>query len=167
MDVDSNKVILKALAEIRREQVLATKANPQTADLYDNAFVHAIMHRIYPIDHEDPGFKDTLVDILNSFPFYETYGVGRDQVKEIAELLDEKWRNEEKITFYDLEQPYRYGHRDWHGKDPRWDLINICRYFYLNRWFDERFWNEFMSSCPSEAHDITNEWDRSEIVDWI
>jgi len=164
MDVDHAQVILKALAEIRRGQILATKASAQTADLYDNAFVYAIMHRIYPVRHEDPGSSHDPANILDSLPFYRAYEVGREQVQEVADLVDERWRNREKITFYDLEDRYQSG---WAGKELRSDLINICRYFYLLRWFDEPFWNEFMSYCPGEAHDLTCEWERSEIVDWI
>src|SRR5258705_9191149 len=49
MEVNYSKVILKALAEIRRRQIMAAKFNPQTADMYPDALVHAIMHSIYPI----------------------------------------------------------------------------------------------------------------------
>lgn len=163
MDVDHDQIVLKALAEIRRGQILATKANPQTADLYDNAFVHAVMHRIYPVRHEEPSPSDSPAVASTALPFYETYGVGREQVQEVAELLDEKWRNKEKVTFYDLEDTYQ---NSWAGRGVREDLINICRYFYLVEWFDEPFWNELMSWCPAEAHGVTSEWDRSEIIYW-
>jgi hypothetical protein len=115
---------------------------------------------------EHIGFKDNLFDILGSLPFYETYDVGFELVKEIAELLDKKWRDNEKITFYDVENPYKLGGQHWNGKDVRVDLINICRYFYLSNMFDEDFWKEFMSNSPSEASYVTSEWSRDEIADW-
>jgi hypothetical protein len=166
MEVNYSKVILKALAEVRRRQIVATKFNPQTEDMYSNAFVHAVMHSVYPMTEEHIGFKDDLVDIVDSLPFYETYDVGFELVKEIAELLDKKWLNKEKITFYDIEGPYKLGGEHWNGKDVREDLINICRYFYLSHMFDKKFWNEFMSDSPSEASGVTAEWNRDEIAGW-
>ena len=50
MEVNYSKVILKALAEVRRRQIVATKFNPQTEDMYPNAFVHAVMHSVYPMN---------------------------------------------------------------------------------------------------------------------
>jgi hypothetical protein len=49
MDVNYSKVILKALAEVRRRQIIATKFNPQTENMYSDAFAHAVMHSIYPM----------------------------------------------------------------------------------------------------------------------
>jgi hypothetical protein len=167
MSVDYHKVILKALAQIRRTQVLATKYNPQTEALFSHAFAYAIMHSVYPLHDEDPGFTTEREAILDIFPYYETYVVSREQVNEVAELLDEKWRAEERITFYDLEEPYKYGGKSWSGNDARMDLIHTCRYFYLRGMFDDEFWQGFMSDCPTEAHGIIDEWDRSAISDWM
>ena len=166
MESADSKVILKALAEIRRRQILATKFNPQTEDMYDNSFVHAVMHRIYPIQHEHPGFEEDPNAILASLPFHETYNAGFELVTQIAKLLDEKWLKKEKITFYDVEGPYRLGNEHWPGTDVRENLTNMCRYFYLSHMFDTDFWNEFMSDAPSEASDVTSEWSRQEIADW-
>jgi hypothetical protein len=44
MESSDSKIILRAMADIRRRHIVATKANPATGDLYDNAFVHAILH---------------------------------------------------------------------------------------------------------------------------
>lgn len=74
--------------------------------------------------------------------------------------------NKEKITFYDVEGPYRLGDQHWPGTDVRENLINMCRYFYLAHMFDAAFWSEFMSNAPSEASDVTSEWSRQEIADW-
>jgi hypothetical protein len=73
MESTDSNVILKAMAEIRRRQIIATKFNPQTEDMYDNSFVHAVMPSIYPFKHEHSGLNDNLADILNAFPFHETY----------------------------------------------------------------------------------------------
>jgi antitoxin MazE len=164
MEVNYSKVVLKALAEVRRRQIVATKFNPQTENIYSDAFVHAVMHSVYPMNEEHLGFKDNLSEILDSLPFYETYDVSFELVKEIAEMLDKKWLNKEKITFYDVESPYRLSGEHWKGKDARMDLINICRYLYLSHMFDKDFWKEFMSESPSEASDVTSEWSRDELA---
>jgi hypothetical protein len=91
VEIDYNKVFLKALAEIRRHQIIATKANPQTEDVFPNAFVHAIIHSVCPVFDEQVGFTDGQASLLYTFPFHETYDVPHDLVKEIAELLDGKW----------------------------------------------------------------------------
>lgn len=91
MDSLDSKVILKALAEIRRRQIIATKFNPETEQMYDNSFAHAVMHSIYPIKHEHPGLERNSPEILARFPYYETYDAGFEIVQEIAELLDKKW----------------------------------------------------------------------------
>jgi hypothetical protein len=154
MDQDYGKVILKALAEIRRNQILAAKFNPATEDMYSDAFAHAVLHRIYPFQDEGVGFMSETSEILNVLPFYEAYDVGRELVEEIAELLHEKWRAKKKITFYDVEGPYKLEGQPWKGVDARTDLINICRYFYLAHMFDDKFWKVFMSDAPSEAGDM-------------
>jgi antitoxin MazE len=166
MESSDSKIILRAMADIRRRQIVSTKANPATEDLYDNSFVHAILHSIYPIRHEHPELKEDVMEILDSFPFYETYDAGFELVESIAKLMDEKWLKKEKITFYDIEGPYKLGGEHWPGTDVRVNLINICRYFYLCHMFDAEFWKEFMSDAPSEASDVTSEWSRQELVDW-
>lgn len=165
--MQKDEIILKALAEIRRGQILATKANPQTEDLYTNAYVHAIMHSVCPIFEEEVGFAENTDERLNLFPFYETYDVPHHLVQEISELMDVKWRDKDKITFYDIEEQYGLGDKHWFGKVLRVDLINICRYFYLRGMFDEEFWKQFMSDRPSEASSVTNQWSREEIVLWV
>lgn len=164
MDVNYGKVILKALAEVRRRQIVATKFNPQTEELYSDAYVYAVQNSVYPINEEHVGFEDGLSEILDSLPFHETYDVGFELVKEIAGLLDKKWLAKEKITFYDVESPYRLHGEHWKGKDVRMDLINMCRYFYLSNMFDKEFWRQFMSESPAEASGVTDEWNRDELA---
>ena len=165
--MQKDTIILKALAEIRRGQILSTKANPQTADLYTDAYAHAIMHSVCPIFEEEIGFAESTDEKLNLFPFYETYDVPHNLVQEIAELINPKWLNKEQVTFYNIEEQYDVGGKQWPGKVLRVDLINICRYFYLRNMFDEEFWKQFMSDCPSEASSVTDLWSREEIVLWV
>jgi antitoxin MazE len=164
MSIDYSKIILKALAENRRRQIIATHYNPQTADLYTDAFVYAVAHSVCPIFEEYPGYRTERADILEVLPFHETYEAGYALVKQIYDLLDKAQLNKEKITFYDVESPYRLSGEHWAGLDIRGDLINICRYFFLSDSFDKEFWTAFMSSAPVEASGITEKWSRDELA---
>lgn len=158
--------VLLALADIRRTQIAAIKANPATADLYSDAFVHAVLHSVYPAYHEDvAGTGLERSDALRLFPFHDTYDVPEETVLEIGSLLDTRWMAREPITFRDLEK--MYADRRWPGTHLRNDLINICRYFFLRRMFDgDDFWRTFMRDAPSQAQDITREWSRDELLTW-
>lgn len=166
MNADT-QLILKALLDIRRGQILAIKANPATEDLYTNAFVHAIMHSVCPIFDEEFGFAETESERLSLLPFYSSYDVPHNTVEKISNLLQKKRSKKEKLTFNDVEEPYTLGDEHWPGKDHRNDLINICRYFYLRKMFDAEFWEEFMSNAPTQASEITAKWNRTEIITWI
>ncbi|HEX7315882.1 MAG TPA: hypothetical protein VF297_18340 [Pyrinomonadaceae bacterium] len=165
MDIDNSRIILKALAENRRRQIIATHYNPQTADLYTDAFVYAVAHSVCPIFEEYPGYRTERADILEVLPFHETYEVSYALVKQIHDQLDKAQLNKEKITYYDVEGPYKLGSEHWPGLDVRGDLINICRYFFLSGSFDKEFWTGFMSDAPVEASGITKEWSRDELAD--
>lgn len=94
-------------------------------------------------------------------PYKETFTIGEQQIDELAKLLDDKWVQKEKISFYQLEDHYKI-----HGSGrpgPEWDrgsLINACHYFYLMDWFDEEFWKGLVghSDCPTESHSITRQF---------
>ena len=158
--------VLRALAEIRRSQIVAIKGNPATADLYPDAFVHAILHSVCPAYHEDvAGTGLAREEALRLFPFRETYDVPEETVLEIGSLLDARWMAKEAVTFRELEK--LYSERPWPGTNLRNDLINICRYFFLRRMFDgDDFWRTFMKEAPSQALDITRDWNRDELVIW-
>lgn len=152
-------ILLRGLAEIRRHQIIQSKFNQETKNLYSDAYVYAIANSIYPYEHEQLGSETDKEKILLYFPFYETYKVSYDQVKNVAELLDNKWKKE-SITFYELEAHYS---GTWEGS-MRADLIDICRYLYLCRYFDQPFWDHFLSDRPTEANSIAQEYlDLSEL----
>jgi antitoxin MazE len=155
-----SEVILKALAEIRRGQIVATKANPQTKKVYTHAFVYAVRHSVYPIFEENVDPAASAAENRRRLPFYDTYDVPHDTVKEIAELLDKQFSDKGKITFRDVEDAYTGGREHWNGKSVRVDLVHICRYFYLQGMFNKQFWKQFLSDCPAEAGGITSSWKR-------
>ena len=156
--------VLRALADIRRSQIVAIKANAATEDLYSDAFVHAVLHSVYPAYHEDvTGTGLARDEALRLFPFHDTYDVPEETVLEIGGFLDARWMAKEAITFRDLEK--LYSDRSWPGTNLRNDLINICRYLFLRRMLDgDNFWRNFMKDAPSQALDITREWSRDELV---
>jgi hypothetical protein len=169
MEVDYNRVVLRALLEMRRHQVLTAKLNPSTEAMYPNAYTYALLHRVCPAFDNQPETWDEAEQsaaLLYRFPFDEVYDVPRAQVVEVAELLDEKVGAKEKITYSDLERMYQGSGMKWESGHVRPQLITVCRYLFLHGMFDEVFWQHFTSNRPSEASDITRDWNNSEINDW-
>lgn len=157
--------VLQALAEIRRHQILAAKANPATQDLYSDAYVHAILHSVCPAFHEDPAeFGIDSDGATTRLPFQDTYEVPARTVLEIASFLDERSMAGETVTYRDLESRYRDA--AWPGTYLRNDLINICRYLFLRSMLGPEFWRAFLVDAPTEALDIGRKWTRDELVMW-
>ena len=145
-----DNIMLKALAEIRKLQIVAAKSNPNTANFYDDDFVYAVVNSLHPIFH------------VENDPFASAYEIEKEKVESVLKILDTKWLQKEKITFYDLETIYSSDGRRW--RCLRVDLINICRYAFLGRRFDTEFWEQLLSWCPSEAHGLTNAWSDDDLV---
>jgi hypothetical protein len=163
--MESDKTVLRALAEIRRRQILAIKLNPQTKDVYSNEYVFAVIRSIYPLYHEHVGFLENKDDIIASLPFFDTYDISREQVEEVADLLSEG-HNGESISFYSLESHF-YNKPEWNKKwrTFRIDLIYVCRYIYLSEAFDnDDIWKGLLSSAPSEAKNFKKKWSSSELL---
>jgi len=162
MSDETLQILLAALADIRRLQIVEMKLSPHTESVHSDAYVYAIQHSIYPIN--DEASLDRGEHSLLRKPFQQSYSVPFEQVHEVAKLLDEKWRTREKITFYDVETPYRTSEKNWRGGNPRSDLIHICRYLFLSDLFDQEFWTQFMSDHPVEASHVTDPWTRGELL---
>ena len=158
-NIERHSILLHALAEIRNQQIIQTKFNHETKSIYSDAYVYAIARSIYPYEDEQLGFEKDKNKILLYYPFYETYRVSYEQVKDVAELLDNKWLAKENITFYALENHYS---RTWEGST-RVNLMNICRYLYLSNYFDKPFWKKFLQDSPSEANSLDKDFDVSEL----
>jgi antitoxin MazE len=162
--MDDTKVILRALGEIRRLAVAQAASQPQRKNLFPRPHVYAVLHRIYPIFDESRGLLTEADEVLYALPFSESYDVGYEKVKEVADLLDSKWIGHEPITFYQLENPYRFGEKPWGGLNIRKELVSICRYLFLHGSFDNDFWTAFMSNTPQEAETITDPWSDDELI---
>lgn len=161
--MEPHNLILKALAEIRRRQILSIKLNPQTADLYPNAYAFAVSRSIYPLYHEQVGFLDNRDDILQKLPFIETYDITREQVDEVVTQMDEAQKNGQHIAFRTIENTF-YNRSEWNKpwRNLRVDLIDVCRYLFLSDAFSD-IWDEFLDGAPSEAKPLRRAWNSDEL----
>jgi antitoxin MazE len=162
--MDDSKVVLRALGEIRRLAIVQAASQPQRKHLFPRPHVYAIIHRIYPLLDENRGILTDRNDILFALPFTESYDVPYEFVKEVYDLLDTIWIGHQEITFYQLENPYRFGDRNLGTANLRKDLIAVCRYLYLHNSFDFEFWEAFMANSPQEAAVISEPWSDEELL---
>jgi len=162
--MDDSKVILRALGEIRRLAIVQAASQPQRKHLFPRPHVYAIIHRIYPLLDESRGVLSERDDILLALPFTESYDVSYEFIKEVYDLLDSVWVSHQEITFYQLENPYRFGDKNLGIANLRKDLVAIARYLYLHNSFDNEFWEQFMSNAPQEASVITEPWSDEELL---
>lgn len=119
-------------------------------DECDRGLGFAWSSRIYPFFHE---YRSTEA-------FAEEFIVSREQVKAIIEHIDKQWLAKESFTFYELEQ--KFGDR-WsgNGKIDRGKLIDVCRYAFLSRRFDQSLWQALTveGSGPVESQGLADEFD--------
>ena len=133
---------LAAIYQSMRLQVLTLEDNYVPGYGTDSSYKFAWDNEVYPFYHQGVRFHE---------PFETEFSVSGNQVKEIAELLDSKWLEKEKITFYELEELYeKYG-----SYLDREKLVDICQYLHLKRKFNDDFWKGFLSDSPLEASCIT------------
>lgn len=163
MDKNLSSVLLHALAQIRRQQIVEAKLNLHVRDIYPDSYAYAVANSVCPFQHEDAGLLEHHNRLDEQFPFRSTYAVTYEQIVELATLLDTHWRQGTTITFYAVEDHYRSAGRRWTGPSLRMDLIHCCRYMYLCRLFDENFWTQFVSNAPVEANDLNRAFDPEEL----
>jgi hypothetical protein len=161
--MEPHNVILKALHELRRRQILAIKLNPQTRDLYPDSYAFAISKSIYPLYHEHVGFLENRDDILQKLPFIETYDISREQVDEVVTQLDEAQKNGQRISFRTIENGF-YNRPEWNKpwRNLRVDLSDVCRYLFLSDAFSD-IWDEFLDGAPSEVKPLKRAWTSDEL----
>lgn len=140
-----NDLALEGLFQVVRLQILTPKDYRVPGYGTDASYKFAWDEEVYPYFHEGVTFH---------IPFEKMFKTSGKQVKEIAEFLDDKWMEKEKITFYQLEDKYGRHGEDWH----RSKLIDICQYLCLKGMFGKDFWTEFSSDAPTEASGIISEY---------
>ena len=135
----------EACFQIMRFKIMSAALDPHTGPRLSDAYVFAWDESVYP-NHSGGGFHR---------PFANSFRVTKGMAEELSTFLDEQWRNGTVPTFYDLEDRYR-----GKSKFDRMELVNACRYFYLESLFDAAFWKQLMVNHPSEASHILDKYDR-------
>lgn len=124
---------------------------------FSDAYLHAWESGVYPL----MGDTDGSVPRKAHEPYAKFFTTSKDKVEFLLKRLDDAWRKKEGLTFYDLEDELGVRSFSSGGWD-RCDLINICRYLYLDGCFDKNFWATLIENgkCPSEALSLTSELER-------
>jgi len=148
MNTDSIKIdnmqVLRALLDVKRQQIVLAKRTDHTATLVEDSYAFAMDHRICPIFHID-----------DADPFDGAYTVGKVFVTDVVTYCDKKWLAGEPLSFYDLEARF--------GRDSRMELIFTLRYAALNGRFDTGFYRGLSANCPTEAHGLNDPFSVAEV----
>lgn len=153
---DLNQQIMNAMYTQQRLQVLSLGVHH---DEFSDAYLYAWYEGVYPF------FEDTdgSVQRMPHEHYQSQFLVSREKVDELSEYLDECWLKGNVPTFYELEDHYEVRHSttEW----TRGDLIDICRYLFLRRSWDDAFWSKLLTPMqhPSEAGSLTRKFDRKDI----
>lgn len=97
-------------------------------------------------------------------PFFIT---SKEKVEFLLTRLDNAWRKKEQISFYHLED--ELGVKSFNSKGwDRGNLIDICRYLYLDGCFDESFWSMLLENgkCPAEALGVASTFNRDTEIEF-
>ncbi len=93
------------------------------------AYKFALKRHIYPVlDEVSPWFRTMMMG----------FDVDREQIVSLITYLNRQWVTGQTISFYYLERHALY--YTSRGKLSRPDLIYACRYLFLHRLYDEKFW---------------------------
>ena len=119
---------------INKKNIINEKLKNREKSQYSDSFAFAIANDIFPIC--EPYF-----DVFEN----ETFRIKKEIISDIYIFMQNKFDNKEKVTFdeikFNIEGNSLYKSRDI--------LIDICRYFYLSKKFDENFWDYFINGCRS------------------
>lgn len=116
----------------------------------DEATGFAWAHRIYPMLAASPVAEAFKADFETS----------TDEVDAVLKAIDKiADANDQKVGFYDLSDALNVGHG--RGEMTRGQLINICRYIFLDRRFNAEVWESLVEvgSGPVESQGVANPFD--------
>lgn len=128
---------------------------------FSDAYLHAWESGVYPLMSDTDGSVPRRPHEL----YAKYFTASKEKVEFLLKRLDDAWRKKEGLSFYDLED--ELGVRSFSSKGwDRGDLINICRYLYLDGCYDNKFWSALIENgkCPSEALSLTAELDRDQDI---
>lgn len=146
--------LLKAVYELRRQEIILAKLNTVMAAAIPDALAFAYASRLCPVFHT--------MHTTEEDPFDSAYRVSREFANAVLEYCDEMWLKKEKVTFYGLED--RFANLD-RGK--RMDVYAILRYAFLGGRFDPDFFKGVLSNCPAEAHGLDSPFNVSDEVSLV
>lgn len=144
--MNSHDMTIRAIFGLKRQELVLAKLNPATKEFVDDAYVYAIRHRLCPVFHDSDGDID---------PFESCYSTSRKFALEVLDYANQQWMSKNKLTFYTLEQKFRH--------DSRVDLLVILRYAFLAHRFEQGFFSDLISECPSEASRINTPLGQEEL----
>ncbi len=124
---------------------------------FSDAYVFAWESGVYPLFEDGDGsLRNKPHEIYEEF-----FTVRRSSVQKIMNRLGDAMGNKEQLTFYALESELGISSVS-SGEIDRSDLIDICRYFYLNRRFNKELWSSLLEAGqhPGEAGYITGDLNR-------
>lgn len=149
-----DKELMTALFAQQRVQVMHIAKHYNE---FTDAYLYAWDRGVYPFLSDTDGS----VPVMPHESFSEYFITSREKGIFLIKRLDDAWLTKEKLTFYKLEDELNVSSgysTDW----TRSDLLHLCRYFYLDGRFDDSLWRNICKNmeCPTEAHFITNSFDR-------
>jgi len=142
---------LPALFQIMRFNILNAARSDVDKGTFSDAYIFSWENSVFPIGSNLEYHK----------PFEDMFQISKSQMDELAELLDERWIDNNPMTFYELEDHYGGKHNMSGGWD-RSKLLYACRYFYLREMFNgHSFWETMLKEMehPIEASLITRSVD--------
>ena len=141
--------ILKAVYELKRQELLFAKFDRPTSKVIPDAVAFAYKHRLCPILHVSHN-----PDLGQENPFEDAYQISRQFAKTALDYCDEKWKNNRAVTFYELEEFF-------HGN--RHEIHTVLRYAALSGRFDYYFFRQLESDGPVEARGLNAPFKPAEI----
>jgi hypothetical protein len=111
----------------------------------DRARGYAWAHRICPFDVREIEEK-----------FQDDFKIGRDAADDVLLKIEDGWRSNKPVTFYDLE---RFGGQQARGLH-RMDIYHVCRLAFLDGRFDTTVWTALTKpgSGPIETQGMAREF---------
>jgi len=140
MDID------KKLFRMQRFAIVKTKLNKETEHLIPDAYAYAWYAGVYPLLDQS--------DLHEGYE--ECFTVTKEQVDIVTKYADQEWLENKRYTFYEYEDHFNVRYGNPRGID-RHALISIFRYCFLNRGFDDQFWETLIEPMkhPAEASSVT------------
>lgn len=152
----SSQIIMQSLFNQQRIQIMHIGKHH---DEFTDAYLFAWESGVYPAMSDTDGS----IPQKAHEPFADFFITSKEKTLSLAKRLDEAWLNQEELTFYALEDELQVRTQpDWE----RGDLLNICRYLYLDKRFDHEFWKRLVKNgeCPSEAHSLLSVFERTDDI---